>query len=253
MKEFIQKYPEAELGIEHSIENIQTDAEYIESVAKEKVNNHISKENLNIGLLLSMHDAVLVRFLRHWLSAKLGYEFIPDRNFIHRLKNELTNKKSGTTYMPLKNNRFLSLTPKSIMLKPNNRICLPELNWDWKKLKSITFGNFTIHSKVIDKELMDSYKKPGAVFFNYKEMPNELILRTWQHGDKIIPFSKNSPIKLKKIFSEKKISACDKNKFPILCLQDNTIIWITNIKRSNFALVTDESDKIIILYAVKNS
>ncbi|NCB09853.1 MAG: hypothetical protein EOM73_17060 [Bacteroidia bacterium] len=72
-------------------------------------------------------------------------------------------------------------------------------------------------------------------------IPEKLILRAPEDGDRMTPFGSGKSIRLKKIFSDRKISSDEKSSYPLLCLPDESIIWIPGIRRSNFAPVSGET------------
>ena len=68
------------------------------------------------------------------------------------------------------------------------------------------------------------------VDFSNIEMP--LTLRTRMNGDKIVPFGKNSPIKLKKYLNNKSLSKHDKSKV-LLISSPKEVLWVINLGISN--------------------
>ena len=59
--------------------------------------------------------------------------------------------------------------------------------------------------------------------------------------DKIIPFGANSSVKLKKILTERKLSASEKENLIVFRTEDGKIIWLPQVRHSNFAPVTKKT------------
>ena len=279
--------PNAEIGINRAIDVLSEDAQCLEEIAGNKFLEIQNKETIDVGRFQSMHRAVLIRVLRYWLSEKLGYEYIPDRNFIERFYDEIKSVSSEKKLIPLSNNdytvngRMSSLGGVALKAMPSHSRCLDyeavfankklrshpfrvylllknneltiyrepkpleTINWDWGKSPEITVGDYKIKADFAAVDNIDLLKKGNDVFFDAEFLPNVLIVRSWRAGDKMIPFGKNTPVKLKKIFVDRKISSDDKNKIPLLSLSDNTIIWILGVRRSNFAVVKTDTKQIV--------
>ncbi|MDR1366360.1 MAG: tRNA lysidine(34) synthetase TilS, partial [Puniceicoccales bacterium] len=65
---------------------------------------------------------------------------------------------------------------------------------------------------------------------------SEILVRTWQHGDRYRPI--NAPTKsLKKLFSEKKIPVHQRSILPVLCDENGSIIWVPHLPPADFMKV----------------
>ena len=78
---------------------------------------------------------------------------------------------------------------------------------------------------------------------NSKDIKVPLYLRNKKDGDYIILKGSNNKKKIKEIFIEKKLPTHTRNTYPILVDSDDNILWIPNIKKSNFCIKKDEKDK----------
>ena len=72
----------------------------------------------------------------------------------------------------------------------------------------------------------------NVVYLDLSNIEFPLTLRTRQDGDRIIPFGKNSPIKLKKYLNNKNISKHDKYKV-LLISSPKEVLWVINLGISN--------------------
>ena len=265
----------AEIGINRAIDVLSEDAQCLEEIARNRFIEIQNKETIDVGCFQSMHRAVLIRVLRYWLSEKLGYEYIPDRNFIERFYDEIKSVSSEKKLIPLSNNDYtvngrmsslrcldfeavfankkLRSHPFRVyLLLKNNELSiyreakpLEAVNWNWRKSPEITVGDYKIKVDFATVDNIDLLKKGNDVFFDAAFLPNILIVRSWRAGDKMIPYGKNTPVKLKKIFVDRKISSDDKNKIPLLSLSDDTVICVLGVRHSNFAVVEENTKQVV--------
>lgn len=85
-----------------------------------------------------------------------------------------------------------------------------------------------------------------SVAFDANEVKPPLTLRPWREGDKIIPFGHNKEIKIKKVFTEKKVPRDLRKGWPLLCMGES-VLWIVGLMRSAVAPVTGGTKEIIIM------
>lgn len=78
---------------------------------------------------------------------------------------------------------------------------------------------------------------------NTKDIKLPLYFRNRKEGDYIILKGSNNRKKIKEIFIEQKLPLSIRNNYPILVDDNDTIIWIPNIKKSKFCIKKDEKDK----------
>jgi tRNA(Ile)-lysidine synthetase-like protein len=80
--------------------------------------------------------------------------------------------------------------------------------------------------------------------FDAEQLPAVLILSKREDGDKIIPFGNKRRVKLKKLLTEQKLTAREKEHLIVLRSNDGTIIWVPTIRHSAFANVTEGTRKV---------
>ena len=242
--------PNAEVGVAKAIETMTEDAQCLEEIAKSKFAKIQEKKAVDINFLKNMHNAILVRVLRYWISDILNFDFIPDRSFIKRFKKEIEKETNEKILIPLKNNRYLCLKDEKLALHVEST-SLESIHWNWKINQEIKLGDYRINSKIMNKPPEDINSLHRGACFDLDLLPEILVLRSCEEGDRIIPFGRKSEVRLKKIFNDKKISSDQRKQIPILCMKNNIILWILGVKRSNFATVNDHTNKIINFYFTK--
>ncbi len=83
-------------------------------------------------------------------------------------------------------------------------------------------------------------------YLNINDKKNNLLLRYYKKGDRIIPFGHFSEKKIKDILIEKKIPINLRNHIPLI-EYNGKIIWICGIKRSNFAPINKDTKNILFI------
>ncbi|HIE06002.1 MAG TPA: tRNA lysidine(34) synthetase TilS [bacterium (Candidatus Stahlbacteria)] len=90
-----------------------------------------------------------------------------------------------------------------------------------------------------------------VAFFDLSKLSLPLMVRSWQDGDQISPFGMEGKKKVKEIWNEKKIPCHRRRAIPIIEDQKG-IIWIAGVKRSNRAVVTNTTERILkITYEIE--
>lgn len=241
----------AEDGIAQSVSVLEQDAAFIEAEAFKKFSSITGKKETERSFWLKLHPALRIRVLRSWLSELLGEDLIPDKNLIGRFNQELSRPVKGgeKIIIPVKAGISIKLQKgKCSILKTKLESPEKEILWNWKKTKSVKWGSKILSIRLVTKENSILNKRDDNVAcFDAEMIPEKLILRVPEDGDRMIPFGSEKTVRLKKIFSGRKISSDEKPSCPVLCLPDKTIIWIPGIRRSDFAPVSEKTASVLAI------
>lgn len=238
----------AKTGIVHSINSLEKDAEYIENEAQKQFNICVVENILSVTEYIKLHSAIKIRVLRIWLSEALGNEFIPDRKLFKRLETEIerSREKSGEKILiPLRGGEpFLKLQQGCLSVYEKSNSIPEDKQWNWLQEEGIIWNDLKVRVTIHDSErfLADD---DNIAYFDADQLPVKLKLKTFSPGDRMIPFGHQNEVKLKKIFSDRKILSEQKEHFPSLCT-DNEIIWVLGVRRSNLYLVTENTKRIAV-------
>ena len=149
--------------------------------------------------------------------------------------------------------------------KSNNKLYLPD---------NIIFTKKYDYIEIIDKsdedideyyfELSDKLLLPNGkriefvdksadnsnniIRLNSKEIELPIIVRNRKNGDKIRIKNLNGTKKIKDIFIDEKIDVIDRDKWPIVCDSNGTILWVPGLKKSSFDKNNNDSYDIILKY-----
>ncbi len=113
----------------------------------------------------------------------------------------------------------------------NDEVYLAELGWRI----SVTYGN-----------TQGITRGPDRVYFDEKYVKPPLVVRPWKEGDRIVPFGHTSEVKIKRIFTDRKVPRQMRFSWPLVCKGDE-VIWVVGILRSAAAPVKAETERVTIL------
>ncbi len=83
---------------------------------------------------------------------------------------------------------------------------------------------------------------------NSEEIKLPIIVRNRRNGDKIKIKNLNGSKKIKDIFIDEKIDINDRDKWPIVCDSNGTILWVPGVKKSSFDKSINDRYDIILRY-----
>lgn len=219
-------------GLDHCLNNVAMDADFIEQAAKDWLKNvDFTKENF-----LKAHPALKIRILRYYFQNQ-NIEFIPGHDALKRFEQELSQRHCTSISIQLEKNICLMLNPDGKIWFKKNPYAL---EWDWKNKHTLELPN----GRTL---FANKNKTEKAEAFVYESLPEKLVIRTPQNGDRMIAFGKNSPRKIKDFFSQKKITPQMKQQWPLICANDE-IIWIPGIKRGEYGRLNPNNSPIYLSY-----
>ena len=247
--------PPARKGMIAAYEALNKDADYLEKTALASYKNildnlNISSEtqnNSSISLpviyLKNLHPAIRARVLRYWFHDILGFDFIPNRDLLTRIEYELNRTSDEIVLIPFYKDSFLKVDKELLLLHAHNENISKSSIWDWKSIPSVEFGDYLIQVKIIECDSMNKNYESG-IYFDYNKLPGTLIIRTWKNGDRFIPFGGQRTVRVKKIFKGEKVPVDIRKQIPILCTNSTEIIWICGVRRSNYAVIDNQTKKV---------
>lgn len=246
----------SELGLQQSISVLEDDADFIEKAAAAEFKKLRSMEKTSLHFWLKLHPALRIRVLRLWLTKQLKRDFIPDKNLMARFDEELNNytEESGEkTLIPLEQDLYIKLQKGKCSVRKydssENVQKLETLTWDWKNNSSIKWQEKVFSAKLTETSSAKIHLSmpDNQACFDAARLPDSFIIRLSENGDKMHPFGSKEEVRLKKLFSGRKIVADDKKNYPLLTTPDNKIIWIPDVRQSSFALVTEQTKSVLMI------
>ena len=219
-------------------ETLQEYYNYVENITKEKIKKDYKNNIIDIKKFKNEEPLIQKNIIFNLLSSIYDNtaNIITDNhieNIIKLINNDNPNKTIDLPkdYIARKSYEYIYIEKKDI--KENNyKILLT----DTVKIKNI------IIKKVdnIDTDGNDVCR------LNSNNIKLPLYIRNKKQGDYIEVLGLNGKKKIKDIFIDNKIPLKDRNNYPILVDNNDTILWIPNIKKSKYNVKKDEKYDIIL-------
>ena len=241
LPELYKLFPGGRKAVEHTLDNLQDDAAFIDNEALLRYRN--AEKRFEIGFWRGQPRALAVRMLK-MLCREL---FNDDRSLSSGAfeRFETMVEKSASGICELDEKRKLYFADGKIF--PLERSGKFELLWDHRRQTELNVpGNWKICCEIVEK----LPEKCGGfeAFFDLDLLPEALTVASAEAGDKMVPFGRENPVALKKLRVDAKIPAL---LVPPVLKAGNQIIWVPGIRRSDFAPVTEKS-RIIRFFAEKD-
>ncbi len=126
------------------------------------------------------------------------------------------------------------------------------------KILILKKNNEILNKVLIDKDMKlsdyyfyynDETKKDNTnscILLNSNEIKLPLYIRSFDNGDRIVVKNLNGSKKVSDIFIDNKVPKHKRSTYPILVDANNTILWVPNLKKSQFSKDISEKYDIII-------
>ena len=228
-----REFPRARAGILTAIRAVADDAAALDSMAEDALKQALRPGNtLDLAALSTMPPALLPRVLRLWLDGQ-----IPDRHLIERLRQLLDHREnfarqgritvSGGAVFRWRNGRLHAGE------SPAARESAAPIVWDYRAVPTVRFGRTVLRFR---GETCDAPMPSGieAALFNSDAFPDTLLIAPRRPGDAMTPFGASSPVPLKKLFTDARISSDEQTLRPVI--RDGSapdeILWLPGVRRS---------------------
>lgn len=235
----VERFPNFREPTLRTVDLIHQDEQYLESVAEKVYPQVVSKRKdaleIDVKAVNSLHKAISSRIVKsalfslsppdsRWTS--LHVRLIVDQLKLAKpfVSFELPHglhftKDYGTATI----SRFHEETTfkYSLLVSEPCQIRIPDSNMIMRfsvSKHSPDQGQFKSNSK---KEYFDL----GSVQFPF-------VIRPFRHGDTIIPWGRNSKVKVKKLFIDSRTPRNVRSRLPIV-IKDEEVIWIPGLRRCN--------------------
>ena len=254
LPEIVKKFPFAREGIRQSVRTLESDAACLEQLARQEFVRLSGK--LVWSELIQIPSALRARILRLYLQAELHRpSFIPDSRLLERFERAVASPRSsaripihgipGWQLVFLHGNFLLRSTePESMPEKIWNPFENPYCEWN---------GELTFRAELLEPEKVLYSRDKSSAFFDADQIQTQLPLRLacWQPGDRMIPFGKKNPVRLKKLFAAVGIGTFERRNYPVVRGADGAVLWVVLLRNSNMAPVTEHTRRILRLSVIQ--
>ena len=249
-----RQFPFAVPGILRSIRALETDAACLEQLAEKEFGR--LGNNFALSELSAQPPALRARMLRLFLRRELHRpDFVPDSRMIERFER-LIGSPRASAKIPVRGIPGWSLVLRHgvFHLEPAARTNSPEKEWD-PFASSLCEWNeeLSFRSELISPERVLYSRDKSSAFFDADSIRALLPLRVtlWRHGDQLLPFGKNHPVRLKKLFADARIGTTERAAYPVIRGADGSILWVVLLRNGNIAPVTDATKQVLRLSVIQ--
>ena len=258
LPELKKTFPDCDKALLKSLAALEKDADFLEQETEKVFAQIKGEKSIEIDQFAKSHSALRVRILRLWLSQKIGKDYIPSADFMERFEHELAKfTHSSTAYgerksIPVMNNCALVFEKGIIRFEQDFDTVIMSLNmmiWDWRKKPKIKYGKYEFTAILADNldQSFFSERSHEIVCFDADSFPENLIIRSREPGDEMVPFGRNNPITVKKLLEDTTLLTDEKTNIPLISGSEGKIIWIPGVRRANFANITVDDTRPIQL------
>ena len=221
-------------GLRQSLRVLRQDADYLESQAEEYFKRLTDLESWRL-----IPTALLPRVLRMWLQEQTGRDELPVRQTVERLSVELRRFSGRPVEFMTEGGWRLRLSKEGVSFLPG----MPDsdffeepfaVEWRWREQPTLSWNGY----------MLKTGGKNGERFA-VKSLPDVLTVRSWQTGDRMVPFGQTKPKKLQDIFSDAKVLREKRHLLPVVCAGE-TIIWVPGVRRAEFGRVSQGEEAVVI-------
>ena len=220
--------PAIDSSVIHTMENVNEAVRIYDFHIQEAIQKVFDREKGIIDIIqlqtLPSPEAVLFELLK-----ERGF----DRDTVHNIVLAMDKQSGKEFYSPhyllIKNRDSFLLLPRTPTIEST------VLEISEKEIVFITVDeNFVLE------------KDRNIAYFDAEKLQFPLQIRSWQQGDKFMPFGMNRFQKLSDYFNNHKFSKPEKENAKLLC-SGNDIIWIMGHRTDNRYRITEKTQKAVLL------
>jgi tRNA(Ile)-lysidine synthase len=233
-------------GLQQAARVLRLDADYLEAAAESALEQVHDRQSWR-----ALHPALLPRVLRLWLERQTKTDIIPSAALIKRLHKALHAQtlRDGRQQLPLAAELAILVSDEGLRLldrrratKSGSPAATAAVLWNWRRQPEIRCAD----GRILQASLLTDTAHDGTrgdaeakvESFAAAALPEKLLLRTWQHGDRMRPFGAAHRKKLQDIFTDAKVSREKRRHWPLLCAGEE-IIWLPGLRRAEFGRVEE--------------
>ena len=241
LKSWSEYHPPLQNALKKSFYALQQDAEFIESIAAEKLAQLGSPlpAVTTVDFWKNLHNALLARVLTSYLqklSGRADLEVTNQmlKNFQTALQLPVSREKrqiilGNNCSFLLQNNIlewFSSNAGSDLPTKPQR--------WQWQSEPTVSFGCWQLEAVVINGAVVDN--TPGVFTFDAGKLPAVLYLAPRQGGEYMRVWGSKDQRRVKHL-----LAGCSEKAVFLLTDEAQVIYLLANLRRSDLAPVTEQT------------
>lgn len=138
---------------------------------------------------------------------------------------------------------------KSEELTPGSVVLIPDLGWRLILNKG-EVGEFLRRGQDKGYDADHGRVENDVVYFDASTLDVPFTVRPWREGDRIVPFGRSESIKVKRVFSDRKVPRTLRKLWPLVC-KNEEVLWVAGLVRSALAPVSSTTRRLWILTFIR--
>ena len=221
LPEFLQICPGGRKAVEATLKNLACDAAFLDETALRTF--EAAKEHCSVAFWQEQHPALLVRQLRLLCREFFGSDQPLSGNAVERFAAMVRENRSGICVLDDERRIVFSGGNLSPLTET-----LPPVRWEFRKDREIYWGKWRFAASEA-ADLPENCPLFTA-YFDAEKLPDVLEIGAPEEGERMLPFGRKNPVKVKELRIKRKISSFPAN--PLLRDDRRKVIWMPGIRHS---------------------
>ncbi|OGV68392.1 MAG: tRNA lysidine(34) synthetase TilS [Lentisphaerae bacterium RIFOXYB12_FULL_65_16] len=229
-----------DLGLLHSLDALAHDAAFLEQAARDAL-----ERTSDPAQFRHLHPALLPRVLRLWLAAETGRDVLLSGSALNRLSAALRAGTGRPVCVPLGKGASVAVSRGRLHLLRDPAVLTARV-WRWRETPRLELPEISATltaEPVCGRDAADAAPPRLVEVFRRADVPDELTVRAWTPGDRMIPFGAHSPKKLQDLFVDAHVPRDERARVPVV-LAGDTIIWAAGVRRAEFGRFQDSGTSV---------
>jgi tRNA(Ile)-lysidine synthase len=212
----------------------------------------LTQASIESAWITSMPLYLQRKFITEWLMScgikRITFSMI--EKTLHALKHGIEHY-----YLPLNSQYRICIKDgkiqcQSYLLAHGNKLhmnfpIVGHIYFPHKACLSGSFKNLSTADK--EKIFAGYYADTHCTFLDAEKLTQKLYVRSWQPGDRYRPIYFDHEKKVKNLFVERKISHSTRHHVPIICDDNNQIIWVPGLPPAHYFKVEPQTKLSVFL------
>lgn len=211
---------------------------FIEKEFDDLINNKNGVYKFKISDVKKLPSFAIDELLKSIFKRSLNIKkHIPQKEIL-QLKYFIFKSETGSIYKVENNYQFI-VNRGNILISKSVKDYNYELDINDKSIKINNIGTIIVNK--VKKVKREEDYNINCEYFNVDIVNNNLYIKNWKNGDRMVPFGMNESKKVSDILTNAKVDVHKRMKYPVI-FAGNEIIWIPGVKRAEKFRINNFND-----------
>lgn len=223
MPMFSRINPSYASALERCRKAVSDDCGFIDSLTDEIYDGLAVENGLDIKRLNELHNSVKSRVIYRYINTQTGVS--PENRHINLIYALL--EKNGAVQI---NEYFYIVSARGKLFAEKKKSCSENKKWSIcaeMGVNETPLGKITLMCEAVENINFNKFSEANILesYIDYDKICGNVIIRSRAEGDKITLPSRNVTKTLKKLFTEKRIPAQERDLIPVIA-DDEKVLWV---------------------------